>query len=189
MSAVPDANFDVAVPLPLQPLNRPLPQLIDDFDAVYFAGQLGEHCSLVTKAGANFEDNVVGLELKQVRHHRNHQRLRDSLIEANRKRPVKVGILLNLDRDKLVPRDFGYCLENSIVQLAFADLGADVVSNCPDCSNHLSSLFLEIVDAHERPHCLEAYHPTRMTAIADLDAPLAVTQSSHRRRRPKYLAY
>ena len=73
MSAVPDANFDVAVPLPLQPLNRPLPQLIDDFDAVYFAGQLGEHCSLVTKAGANFEDNVVGLELKQVRHHRNKE--------------------------------------------------------------------------------------------------------------------
>jgi hypothetical protein len=63
--AVPDADFDVAVPLPLQPLNRPLPQLIDDFHAVYFAGQLGEHSGLVTEASTDFEDNVARLEFQR----------------------------------------------------------------------------------------------------------------------------
>jgi hypothetical protein len=61
----------------------------------------------VAKAGADFEDNVVGFELEQVRHHRNHQRLRDCLIEADRQRPCQVSVLLNLDRHKLVPRDLG----------------------------------------------------------------------------------
>ena len=49
-------------------------------------------------------------------HHRNHQRLRDRLIEANRARPVQIGILLDLDRNKLLSRYFGHRLENSVVK-------------------------------------------------------------------------
>ena len=37
-------------------------------------------------------------------------------------------------------------------------------------------------------HGLYVYHPARKSAIADLDATLAVTQTSHRPPRPKYLA-
>jgi hypothetical protein len=44
------------------------------------------------------------------------------------------------------------------------------VSDFEMSSCHLSSLFLEIVDAHEGPHGLQAYSPARMTAIADLNA-------------------
>jgi hypothetical protein len=49
-----------------------LRELVDDFDAVHPAGQLREHCGLITEAGADFEDHVVRLEFEQVRHHRNH---------------------------------------------------------------------------------------------------------------------
>ena len=39
------------------------------------------------------------------------------------------------------------------------------VSDFENSSYHLSSFFLEIIDAHEEPHGLQAYHPARMTAM------------------------
>ena len=36
-----------------------------------------------TEAGADFENHVVRLEFEQIRHHRNHQALRDRLIETD----------------------------------------------------------------------------------------------------------
>ena len=60
------------------------------------------------------------------------------------------------------------------------------VSDFEMSSCHLSSLFLEIVDSHEGPHGLQAYHPARMAAIADLNATRAVFSWT---RRPRYFAY
>ena len=60
------------------------------------------------------------------------------------------------------------------------------VSDFEMSSCHLSSLFLEIVDAHEGPHGLQAYHPARMAAIADLNATRAVFSWT---RRTRYFAY
>jgi hypothetical protein len=42
---------------------------------------------LVAQAGADFEDDIVGFELKQVSHHGNDQRLRDGFTEADRQGP------------------------------------------------------------------------------------------------------
>ena len=59
-------------PLLFRPLHCPLRELIDDFNTVHpAAGQLGEDRRLVAEAGADFEDDIVRFELKQVRHHRN----------------------------------------------------------------------------------------------------------------------
>ena len=116
---------------------------------VHPARQLGEHCGLIAQAGANFEDHVVRFELEQVRHHRNHERLRDRLIEADRQWPVQVSVWLDLDRHELVPRHFGHCPEDPIVQRGLANLGGKVLRDHSDRRNHLSSLFLKICDAHE----------------------------------------
>jgi putative ABC transport system substrate-binding protein len=61
----------ICVALLFQPLHCPLRELIDDFNTVHPGGQFGGHCGLIAQAGANFEDDIVRFELKQVRHHRN----------------------------------------------------------------------------------------------------------------------
>ena len=58
-----------------EPLHCPLRELVDDFDAVHSASQLGEHRRLIAEASADLENYVVRLELEHVRHHRDHERL------------------------------------------------------------------------------------------------------------------
>src|SRR6266550_7954638 len=116
----------MVIAMSFQPLYCRLGELVDDFDTEHPASQLGEHCGLVAEASADLEDNVVRLELEQVRHHRNHQRLRDRLIETNRNWPVQVSVRLDLNRHKLVARHLGHCLEDSLVQRGLAKLGGDV---------------------------------------------------------------
>jgi hypothetical protein len=128
-----------------------LRELVDDFDAVHPAGQLGEHCGLIAQAGADFEDRVVWFELEQVRHHRNHQWLRDRLIETDRNWPVQVSVLLDLEGHKLVSRNLGHCSEDSLVQRGLASLGGHVGAYRPNRRKHFSSLFLEIFCVHETP--------------------------------------
>jgi hypothetical protein len=83
--------------------------------------------------------------------------------------------LLNLDRNKLVPRDFGYCLENRLSS-SLLPIWAPMWSVIALIAATICRrLFLEIVGTHEGPRGLQGYHPARKTGIADLDAPLAVT--------------
>src|SRR6516225_9549264 len=97
--------------------------------------------SAITEAGADFENHVVRL--------RNHQRLRDRLIETNRNWPVQVSVCLDLDRHKLVSRHLGHRPEDSLVQRGLANLGGHVFGNQHDCRNHLSSLFVKKFCVHE----------------------------------------
>jgi hypothetical protein len=89
------------------------------------------------------------ITLEQVSHHRNHQRLRDRLIETDRYRPVQVSVLLDFDRHKLLARHLGHRPEDSLVQPGFANLGGHVFGYHLDCRNHLSSLFLKKIRVHE----------------------------------------
>jgi hypothetical protein len=109
-----------------------------------------------------------------VGHHRNHERLRDRLIEANRQRPVQVGIVLNLDRHKLVPRDFGYsCSTRSssvllLVEAATWSVIALIAPTiCRRCSSKNSTLM-----GTSRPHSLspradDRYRETWQTSGRD----------------------
>jgi hypothetical protein len=98
-----------------------------------------------------FENHVVRLELEQVRHHRNHQRLRDRLIETDRDWPVQVSVRLDLDRHELVSRHLGHCLEDSLVQCGLANLRSNVFGYRPDCRDHFLSLFLKKFRVHKTP--------------------------------------
>jgi hypothetical protein len=132
-----------------------LREFIDDLDAVNPSDQFGEHRRLIAETGTDFEDHVVGLGLKQVRHHRDDQRLRDRLVEADRQRPVEVSVGLDLDRHKLVPGHLGHRPEDSIVQCGLAKLSDEVVRDLSDRRNHLSPLVLKIYSAHEAPSSSE----------------------------------
>jgi hypothetical protein len=70
---------------------------------------------LIAEAGTHFEDHVVGLGLKQVRHHRDDQRLRDRLVEADGQRLIQVSVGLDLNRHKLVPGHLGHRPEDSLI--------------------------------------------------------------------------
>ena len=63
--AVADADFDVGIALSFQPLYCPLRKLVDDFDAVHPAGQLGEHCGLGYQAAvlAELAGRVYSVEI------------------------------------------------------------------------------------------------------------------------------
>src|SRR5262249_61697375 len=64
--AVPDGGFEVGVALSFQPPYCPLRELIDNFDAVHPASQLGEYCGLIAEPGADFEERVVQFPLNCV---------------------------------------------------------------------------------------------------------------------------
>src|SRR5262245_32333206 len=102
---------------------------------------------------ADFEHRVVWFELEQVRHHRNHQRLRDRLIETDRNWPVQVSVLLDLEGHELVSRYLSHCPEDSLVQRGLASLGGHVGVYRPNRRKHVSSLFLEIFRGYESPYC------------------------------------
>src|SRR5262249_24274900 len=140
------------VPTPICSPYSSVPEPVDHFDAAHPAGQLCEHCGLIAKAGADFEEHVVRFGLEQVRHYRNHQRLRDRLIETDRNWPVQVSARLDLDRHKLVSRHLSHGPKDSLVQPSLTILSGHVVSYHSHCRNHVSSLFLEIFRVHETPH-------------------------------------
>jgi hypothetical protein len=56
---------------------------------------------------------------------------------------------LEFDRHELMPRHFGHCAEDSIIQGGLADLRGKVPRDHSDRRNHLSP-FLKTFDAHER---------------------------------------
>jgi len=81
-----------------------------------------------------------------VRHHCNHERLRDRLIEADRQWPVQVSVWLDLDRHELVPRHFGHRPEDAIVQRGLANLSERGESVSFIGRNFLASSSLRIVE-------------------------------------------
>jgi hypothetical protein len=79
---------------------------------------------------------------------------------------------LDLDRHELVPRDLGHCVEDSIVQGGFADLGSEMFRDHSNRCNHLSALIIEKFNAHERPQ----RHASRDVSQAHLSIPLCMPQ-------------
>src|SRR5262245_30592577 len=84
--AVAYPELDIGAALPLQSLLRLLGELFDHLDAVDLGGQLREHRGVIAQAGADLEHGVTGADVEQVGHQRDNERLRDRLVEADRKR-------------------------------------------------------------------------------------------------------
>jgi hypothetical protein len=94
-------------------------------------------------------------------------------VEADRQWPVKVCIGVDLDRHEFVPWDFGHCVEDSIIQGGFADLGGEMSRDHSDHCNHLSALTIEKFNAHERPQL----HASRDVSQVRLSMPICMPET------------
>jgi hypothetical protein len=79
---------------------------------------------------------------------------------------------LDLDRHELVPRDLGHCVEDSIIQGGFADLGSEMSRDHSDRCNHFSALTIEKFYAHEGPQ----QHASRDVSQARLTISLCMPE-------------
>src|SRR5262245_53579912 len=148
MIAVAYPELDIGAALPLQSLLRLPRELFDDLDAVHLASQLREHGGVITQPRADLEDGVAGADVEQVGHQRDNERLRDRLVEADRKRDVGVGIDLQLDRHELVSRHPGHGRHHTFVERGPADHAAHVQRAGGNLRQHVSTQEVEIVRTH-----------------------------------------
>src|SRR5262245_42098248 len=148
MIAVRDSDLNVAAALPTQSLLCLSGELFDDFDAVHLPRQLREDRRLVAQPGADLEHGIVFAEVQQIGHQRDNERLRDRLLEPDRKRNVGVGIRLKFDRYELMPRHLAYRTHHALIESRLAEHAADVKYAGGDFHQHLLAQDIEIFDTH-----------------------------------------
>ena len=90
-AAVAGAQFDVAATLFRQGPRRAGGQFGDHLDRADLVGKRGKHRCLVAGAGANLQYDVIRLEIKQFRHQRDDEGLRNGLGMTDRQRSVLIG--------------------------------------------------------------------------------------------------
>src|SRR5215472_9460565 len=146
--AVAQFELDVLVALASQSLLRSVCQLFDDLDAVDLARQLGQHGSLIAQAGADLENDVVALDVEQIRHQRHDEWLRDGLVESDRQRHVGVGVGLELDRDEIMARHLAHGLHCGRPKRGFADARAHVDRFRRDLHEHVLAQLDEMFRGH-----------------------------------------
>ena len=113
-----------------------------------FSRQRRDDCRLIPEPGANFEHRVIGLDIEQVGHQRDDKRLRDRLLEADRKRRIGVGMRLKLDGHKGVTRHLIHDLHYPPGKGRFADPRAHIDGLDGDLRDHGSAQGREIVWVH-----------------------------------------
>jgi len=92
-----------------------LAQLLEPLDRDHLARQLGEQGGVVTGSGADVQHPVGRLELKQLQHPGDDQRLGDRLATGDRQRDVVVGVLAVLGGDEALAGNRRDRREHSLV--------------------------------------------------------------------------
>jgi hypothetical protein len=100
--AVADTQLDAVVTLARKALAGLDRHLFDDLDAVDLARELGQHRSLVAKAGADLENRAVLAHVEQVGHQGDDEWLRNGLAMPDRQRRVDVREGLHFRRYECV---------------------------------------------------------------------------------------
>src|ERR1051325_2701522 len=79
-------------------------QLSDPFNRIDLRCDLRQHCGLVSGAGTDLQHTAVLVELEQLGHLRDDERLRDGLVGTDWKRVIAIGTTLQSFGNKEVPR-------------------------------------------------------------------------------------
>ena len=87
----------------------------DALDGINLSRDLRQHGSLVTGAGADLEHTAVRVELQQLSHARDDERLGDSLVSADRQSVIAVSAALQSFRNEEVARHVAERFEDSRV--------------------------------------------------------------------------
>ena len=100
----PSLTDDIARADAVQNDARAIVQMRDAFDGNDLRGEPRQHRGLVTAAGADFEHALDAAEPRDLARERDHVRLRDGLVGADRKRAVVVGMVAQLGGDEAIAR-------------------------------------------------------------------------------------
>jgi len=90
-------------------------KIADAFDCINLRRDHRQHRSLVPRACANLQHTTILVELKQLRHARNDERLRDRLIRTDRQRVIAIGTTLQCLRHEEVAWYVSDCFEHAWV--------------------------------------------------------------------------
>jgi hypothetical protein len=82
------------------------------FNREHFTSELGEHSSLVTAAGPDFEHLLGTRQRKFLGHQGDHEGLTDGLITGDRQRSILPGIRLHRDGNESIAGDPQECFED-----------------------------------------------------------------------------
>ena len=94
---------------------RSFRELRDPLDRVHLGGELGEHRGLIARARADVEHPLAALQRELLADERDHVRLRDRLLAADRQRGVGVRGLAQLRREKELTRHASHRGEHALV--------------------------------------------------------------------------
>ena len=114
-AAVADSHLDGAVPGQLERPPRAGGQHGDPLDRDDPAGELVEHRRRVAGAGADVEHALAAVELEELAHRRDDERLGDRLVLADRERRVVVRVRGDLDRDERLTGDAPHRGQHALV--------------------------------------------------------------------------
>ena len=113
--AVADPDLDALVACPRERFARPLRELRHALDRHDLRRDLSQHRRLVTRAGAHIQDACLWPELERGADRGDHERLRDRLPMADRKRAIGVGATPQLLGNEQLARHGGDRSEHSRV--------------------------------------------------------------------------
>jgi len=95
-------------------------------DGIDVAGEFGEEGGLVSGAGADFEDGIVGVEAEEFEHEGDDVGLGDGLGFGDGERGVVVSVVAVGEADKFVAGDLGHDGEDAgVLDAALGELGSD----------------------------------------------------------------
>src|SRR6266436_6075760 len=148
MIAIGNPQLHVGAALLTESSLRLAPKLFNYLDAVHFVSQLRQDCGLIAEAGADLEDSVVGADIKQIRHQGDNEWLRDRLVESDPQWKVGVGVWLELDWHKLMPRNLSQSHHNSFIKCGLADCVAQLKYPGGNFREHMPTQDLEVFRSH-----------------------------------------
>ncbi len=83
------------------------------FDRIDLRRDLRQHSSLISGAGPNLQHSTIRIELEQLSHPRDDERLRDRLVRADRQRMISISAALQCFRNGEMTRHTSHRVEYS----------------------------------------------------------------------------
>jgi len=125
--AVAHDERDVADARALQRLGRAERQVRVALDRPHVAHQEREDRRVIAGAGPHVEHPVPRMQVEELRHARDDERLGDRLTAADPERRVVVGVLAQVGGDERLPRNAGDRVQHAVVGDVLAQFGDEAV--------------------------------------------------------------
>ena len=124
--------------------------------------KFGQDSSLVAKSGADPKNRLVLLRSKEVRHKHTHQRLRNRLVEPDRKRHIRIRHIGKRFRHQKVPRYAQHDPQDPLIEHRIPKFFLYQVSVDTNDLDHVPTQDCEVHFVH-RLHAIRRQSPGDLT--------------------------